>query len=721
MSGRPADAALSRRADAAPSPPADAAPSPPADAAPSPPSAPYVIVTDAGPGRVRLTSVAPSTPAPAGSRKSSDVSAERTLSATPRAGGAAVGFAGSLEVSDVSAERTLSATPRDVRAGDGAGPDGDVGDAIEVAEADLPAAVARLERTHPRWVWSDTSRWYPALLAAGVRIERCVDLRLSHAILRHSALATASELAKSPPDEWDTTPRLDTLPPSVAFAAPQQATLFDALDEPPAARSARFGATRPGDSRQTLRMNGDGDTAGADADDDDASPELAEWRRQRAAVAGATDPSRIALLLAAESAGSLVAAEMQHAGLPWSAELHDQLLERMLGPRPATPGIRPARLEELLASIRTLLDDPTVNPDSPAELVKSLRRAGLNVSSTRSWELKEIDHPAIPPLLEYKKLSRLLTANGWNWVDTWVREGRFHPNYIPGGVVTGRWASEGGGALQLPKQVRSAVVADPGWKLVVADAAQLEPRILAALAGDRAMAAAGRDRDLYDGIVASGAVDTRAHAKVGMLGAMYGGTTGESGRMLPRLARAYPAAIKFVEDAARAGEAGAVVTTRLGRTSPRPSDAWQDVQDAAGGDDAGEAARSRARSAARSWGRFTRNFVVQGTAAEWALCWIGAIRRRLWLLDAPPAPPAAAADAPLAPPGPATGPRLEQRPHLAFFLHDEVMVHTPAHLADAVAEELRAAALEAGRLIFGDAPVQFPVTVAIVDSYDQAK
>ena len=33
------------------------------------------------------------------------------------------------------------------------------------------------------------------------------------------------------------------------------------------------------------------------------------------------------------------------------------------------------------------------------------------------------------------------------------------------------WGASGGGALQLPKQVRGAVVADEGWKLVVADAA----------------------------------------------------------------------------------------------------------------------------------------------------------------------------------------------------------------------------------------------------------
>jgi DNA polymerase-1 len=721
----------------------------------------FVIVSEAAPGRVRLIPLRDplrDTPPP----PSLDQQTLPDVSAGSRKG---------LESAPHPAP---SATSYGGQGSAGA----DLGDAIDIAEADLPEAVARLERGRPRWVWRDTARWYPSLLAAGVRVERCVDLRLSHAILRHSALTRSSDLATSPPDDWDTAPRLDTLTPGPTPVTSHQATLFDVFDDA-LISSARFGATTARDSPHNSRISeglgvggsgsrggvgggsaidsgsggvGSGDSGGgsragggggvgsggggghdgsgsgsgsgssgsgagggerdrvpADAADraDQPSapepPELTEFRLQRAAVAGAADPSRIALLLAAESAGSLVAAEMQHAGLPWSAALHDELLTRMLGPRPAAPGTRPARLEELLASIRTLLDDPTANPDSPAELVKSLRRAGLTVSSTRSWELKEIDHPAIPPLLEYKKLARLLSANGWTWVDTWVREGRFHPNYIPGGVVTGRWASEGGGALQLPKQVRSAVVADPGWKLVVADAAQLEPRILAALAGDRAMAAAGRDRDLYDGIVASGAVDTRAHAKVGMLGAMYGGTTGESGRMLPRLARAYPVAIKFVEDAARAGEAGAVVTTRLGRTSPRPSDAWQDVQDAAGADGATEAARSRARSAARSWGRFTRNFVVQGTAAEWALCWIGAIRRRLWHLDAD-------SDA-----------RLEQRPHLAFFLHDEVMVHTPASLADTVAAELRAAAVEAGRLIFGDAPVQFPVTVAVVDSYDQAK
>jgi len=269
---------------------------------------------------------------------------------------------------------------------------------------------------------------------------------------------------------------------------------------------------------------------------------------------------------------------------------------------------------------------------------------------------------------------------------------------VPAGVVTGRWASDGGGALQLPQQVRGAVVSDPGWKLVVADAAQLEPRVLAAMSGDAAMARAGRAHDMYQGMVDAGAVETRSQAKYGMLGAIYGGTTGESGRMRPRIERAFPRAMAFVEAAARAGEAGDVVSTWLGRTSPPGRDA---AYDETRSDDE----RARARSDGRAWGRFTRNFVVQGTAAEWALCWMGALRRMLWELgggDADPCP-------------------LTARPHLVFFLHDELIVHAPAGLADAVADALRASAAEAGRILFGDAPVEFPLTVAIVDSYADAK
>src|SRR5690606_12563410 len=46
-----------------------------------------------------------------------------------------------------------------------------------IREAEFPEWARIREAQHPRWVWADTKRWYPQLLAAGVRVERCVDLR----------------------------------------------------------------------------------------------------------------------------------------------------------------------------------------------------------------------------------------------------------------------------------------------------------------------------------------------------------------------------------------------------------------------------------------------------------------------------------------------------------------------------------------------------------------
>jgi len=536
----------------------------------------------------------------------------------------------------------------------------------EQSVADLPQFVADIQanETDVRWVWHDTAAWYPRLLAARVRVNRCFDLRLCHTILHNSVLTNQSPLATARTGLWDSLPQSGPAAPT-EHSAIQHSTLFDFDDIESASRDST-----------TLDV-------------------LAEFQRQLDAVSSSNEAGRLQRLLSAESAGALIAAEMRYAGLPWSAAAHDDILSDLLGPRPTTEGARPVKLQLLVDRIRTLLDAPQLAPESPSELLRALSVAGIQATTTRSWELKQLKHPVIAPLLEFKKLQRLMTANGWSWLDAWVVDGRFRPDYVPGGVVTGRWATSGGGALQLPHLIRGAVIPDPGWKLVVADASQLEPRILAAMSADRGMVEAGASGDLYEGIVASGAVETRAQAKLAMLGAMYGATTGESGRLMPKLARAYPRAIQLVEDAARAGERGEVVSTQLGRSSPRGADTGTYDESLT------PAQRASARERGRSWGRFTRNFIVQGTAAEWALCWMASIRSRLVAV---------------------AGDRwLTEAPHLVFFLHDEVVVHAPEELAETVAALIDDAAQEAGRLLFGELPVTFPLTVAVVDRYDAAK
>jgi DNA polymerase-1 len=362
-------------------------------------------------------------------------------------------------------------------------------------------------------------------------------------------------------------------------------------------------------------------------------------------------------------------------------------LTEALGAMPAFggPGARPAKLQELADQVAEAFRSPALNPDSPAQVLKALSVNGLPANSTRAWELRAIDHPGVPLLLEYKELARLYSANGWAWARAWVREGRFRPEYVVGGVVTGRWASRGGGALQLPAMVRRAVVADPGWTFVVADAGQLEPRVLAAVSGDRGLARAAQAEDLYTelGDVFGG---DRAKAKLGLLGAMYGQTSGEVGPLLATLRRRFPQAIGLVDDAAKNGIEGRVVYTRLGRACPPPSERWRRLVSGAEGAARGDQVR-------HDRGRFTRNFVIQGSAAEWALALLATLRQRLAHTSA----------------------------QMVFFLHDEVVLHCEQADAERVRETVTACASEASRLVFGQTPVRFPLHLATVNCYADAK
>ena len=130
-----------------------------------------------------------------------------------------------------------------------------------LARAELAAWVAARELHRPRWVWDDATRWYPELLAAGVRVERCTDLRLVHAVLRRSAHVDQELLVGPDTEGWD------ALAPTTA-------------DEP-----ALFALADPADRLDPL----------------------AELVRQQAALAASPERARLGLLLAAEFAGALVA------------------------------------------------------------------------------------------------------------------------------------------------------------------------------------------------------------------------------------------------------------------------------------------------------------------------------------------------------------------------------------------------------------------------------
>ncbi len=555
----------------------------------------------------------------------------------------------------VTAEGTARLCPLDGR-GHAAGP--------VVTEPDVARAVAaRPEVT--RWVWRSTAEVYPRLLDAGVRVERCHDVEAAEALLLgyrgrwgepRSLAAAWARLHGRPVPKDPPLPSADRQP---SLFAPGPAPLPSGTDP----------------LRALLEVYAD------------------QVRRTEATE----HPERMRMLLAAESAGTLVAAEMGRAGVPWRADVHQRLLDELLGERYPGGG-EPRRLVELAEEVsRAFGPGVRVRPEVPADVVRAFAGAGIRLSSARAWELRGIDHPAVAPLLRHKTLHRLHTAHGWSWLRTWVRDGRFHPEYVPGGTVSGRWTTNGGGALQIPKVVRRAVVADPGWRLVVADAAQMEPRVLAAISRDRGlMDVAGSDRDLYSTLSDRAFGGDRDRAKLALLGAVYGQTSGDGLRHLADLRRRFPAAVAYVDEAARAGEEGRLVRTWLGRTCPPAAASGRDGDDAADGgsvpeEEGGNGGASGARARAR--GRFTRNFVVQGSGADWMLLVLAALRRSL------------------------AGLRAE----LVFFQHDEVIVHCPAEEAEAVVRAVRAAGDLAGRTAFGETPVRFPFTTAVVECYADAK
>ncbi|MFI5717608.1 bifunctional 3'-5' exonuclease/DNA polymerase [Nocardia sp. NPDC051750] len=539
------------------------------------------------------------------------------------------------------------------------GPDGRPAGAV-VSERSLAEAV----RSRPeveRWVWRSTAGIYRSLLAAGVRVERCYDVEAAEALLIGYEEGQSGQ-PRSLAAAWARLRNLPVPPDAPARAAEVQPSLFESGPVP----------LPPGTDEFTALLE--------------------VYAGQVARTAATEYPERMRLLLAAESAGMLVAAEMSRSGIPWRADVHRELLDTLLGEH-FPGGSPPRRMVELADDVsRAFGDGVRVRPDLSGDIVKAFARAGIELSSTRKWELQQIDHPAVAPLLAYKSLYRLHTAHGRSWLDQWVHGGRFRPEYLPGGTVSGRWTTNGGGALQIPKVIRRAIRADPGWTLVVADADQMEPRILAAVSRDPGlMEVAGRGADLYADLAARGFAGDRGQAKLALLGAIYGQTSGDALTHLAGLRRRYPAAVAYVDDAARAGEEGRLVRTWLGRTCPPVSVASSDEEDLS------RANRSEygTTSAARARGRFTRNFVVQGSAADWALLVLAGLRQALF--------------------------RAGFRAELVFFQHDEVIVHCPSEEAARVAEMIATAADTAGRLVFGPTPVRFPFTTAVVECYGDAE
>lgn len=385
----------------------------------------------------------------------------------------------------------------------------------------------------------------------------------------------------------------------------------------------------------------------------------------------AIGPRALALAVS-ESAASVLCVELERDGLPLDRAHTEHLIALAAGPRPRDAAhekeIRAARDAAVLSLAPGHEATDLRNPGSVKALLAGL---GIAVETTRKWVLAGYRdaHPLVPALLAWRADERIETTYGYAWLDNHVGpDDRLRGAWSPCDGAAGRMTAQNG-LHNLPAAMRPAVAAAPGWTFVRADLGQIEPRVLAVVSGDPTLAAATMADDLYAPIAARLQVE-RPIAKVAVLAAMYGQRSGTAGRALERLQRAYPRAMGFLDEAYAAGLARADLRTYGGRRIRT-----------AGIPDEG------------SRGRYARNALIQGAAAELFKCWAATVRAELAGTPA----------------------------HIALCLHDELLIHTPQDQAPDVCRVVATALTDAARRWSGDAPVRFVTDTMVVQRWSEAK
>jgi DNA polymerase I len=490
------------------------------------------------------------------------------------------------------------------------------------------------EKVRPRWaVWSqETAR---ELVGRGVRVATCWDVAAVHRLLFGGWRA-------EPAYVWAC---LHGQAPHEVPALPSEPDLFsaadDAQDVPVLGASAALEAARLQLDR--LEEQGGGTRLGT---------------------------------ARSESTAELLCAELSADGLPLALTTAEELLAEIIGPRPRGPAdaaaIRAARDARVL---RHAPDGAAADLRSPVQVKSLLAAAGIDVPDTRAWRLEEFRErsPLVAALLEWRKAERIATTYGYAWLDEHLgSDGRLRGAWTGSDGAAGRMTASSG-LHNMPAVLRRAVLAEDGYRLIRADLGQIEPRVLAAVSRDAALAAATAADDMYLPVAAELGVD-RPTAKVAMIAAMYGQTTGHGGVAGRRMRGAYPVAMGYLDAADRSARAGRDLRTYGGR-----------LLRMSGG------AVSSAREAAR--GRYGRNAVVQGAAAELFKMWAVTVRARSAPLDA----------------------------RIVLCLHDELLVHVPAERAEQAASLVDACLTEATRRWAPGGTVRFIADITVAGSWADAK
>ena len=519
------------------------------------------------------------------------------------------------------------------------------------------------EALRPRWVWWSSETVVP-IISAGVRVATCWDIAAVHRLLFGGWRADPARVwAQLHRLSLETVPTM--APPDLFSYAEDDGDGEDPVQPDGYLRPEWTGGGWARTSGRVLRWA-------------ELAAQVATL--QRASLAQLGDRPRAGALAHSESTAELLCAELSAYGLPMDRAVAEGIVARMVGPRPRT------EMEEAVGRARrdaeVLRHAPAadhVDLRSPGQVRSLLARGGIEVPDTRAWRLRALagTHPLVDALLTWRKAERIATTYGYAWLDQHLgADGRLRGSWTGSDGAAGRMTASAG-LHNMPMEMRSAVVAEAGHTFVRADLGQIEPRVLAAISGDEVLARATLEDDMYAPVAEHLDVD-RATAKVAVLGAMYGQTTGDGARALRRLEAAYPVAMAYLAEAYRSGQAERDLRTYGGRLVPMSSGG-----NGVGGD----------RGAAAARGRYGRNALVQGAAAELFKVWAVTTRAR----------------------GGRHGAQI------VLCLHDELLVHVGAEGAVAVAQLLDDCLQEAVRHWAPDSAVRFLADIAVVERWSDAK
>jgi DNA polymerase-1 len=537
----------------------------------------------------------------------------------------------------------------------------------ELGPDDWVAAVQAIEAARrPRWIMWSSDTAVP-LVGAGVRLARSWDLAAVHRLVHGGWRA-------DPATVWAAAHGLDP----AGIPEWREPDLFDAVD----------------DHRRLVRDDGHLDAEWVRGGWSASVEHLREWaemaaivaERQQAHVAQvALERPRTGATARSESTAELLCAELSVDGLPLDVPTAERLIATFVGPRPRDEADAAAgRAERDARVLRHAPAGMRFDLRSPGQVRSLLRSVGIEVPDTRAWRLESLRdaHPVVGELLAWRKAERVATTHGYGWLDEHVSpDARLRGEWSGSDGAAGRMTASSG-LHNLPADLRGAVLAEAGHVFVRADLGQVEPRVLAAVSGDAALARAAEADDLYAPVASELGVE-RATAKVAVLGAMYGQTTGHGAQALRGLHASYPVAMAYLDAADRAAAAGTDLRTSGGRLV-RMGDA--------GFGDVGEEARREARSRAAARGRYGRNAMVQGAAAELFKVWALTVRARVGRLGA----------------------------RIVLCLHDELLVHAPEEHAADVARLVDRSLAEAAHR-WSPHPVRFLADTSVIERWSDAK